>query len=129
MAAGDAISRYGGWKKGKRSEPPRLEAKRASMKAAREAGVTFVMGGDAGVFAHGDNALEMELLVNEYGFTPLEVLRQATSGNANAFSSRGSRPHSRGSARGSGGGGWRSDARHERRPAGAPRDERRHHYS
>ncbi|MEJ7703256.1 MAG: hypothetical protein WKF47_06200 [Geodermatophilaceae bacterium] len=27
----------------------------------------------------------MELLVNEYGFTPLEVLRQATSGNANVF--------------------------------------------
>ncbi len=85
VAAGDAISRYGGWKKGTDPEPPRLEAKRASMKAAREAGVTFVMGGDAGVFAHGENALEMELLVNEYGFTPLEVLRQATSGNANAF--------------------------------------------
>ena len=45
------------------------------MKAAR----------DAGVFAHGDNAREMELLVHEYGFTPLEVLRQATSGNATIF--------------------------------------------
>jgi imidazolonepropionase-like amidohydrolase len=55
------------------------------MKAARAAGVTFVMGGDVGVFAHGDNAREMELLVQEYGFTPLEVLRQATSGNADVF--------------------------------------------
>ena len=55
------------------------------MKAARDAGVTFVMGGDVGVFAHGDNAREMELLVHEYGFTPLEVLRQATSGNAAVF--------------------------------------------
>ena len=43
------------------------------------------MGGDAGVFAHGDNAREMELLVREYGFTPLEVLRQATAGNAAIF--------------------------------------------
>ena len=55
------------------------------MKAARAAGVTFAMGGDVGVFAHGDNAREMELLVHEYGFTPLEVLRQATSGNAAIF--------------------------------------------
>ena len=55
------------------------------MKAAREAGVTFAMGGDVGVFAHGDNAREMQLLVHEYGFSPLEVLRQATSGNAAIF--------------------------------------------
>ena len=43
------------------------------------------MGGDVGVFAHGDNVREMELLVHEYGFSPLEVLRQATSGNAAIF--------------------------------------------
>jgi imidazolonepropionase-like amidohydrolase len=43
------------------------------------------MGGDVGVFTHGENALEMELLVNEYGFTPIQVLRQATSGNAAIF--------------------------------------------
>jgi imidazolonepropionase-like amidohydrolase len=43
------------------------------------------MGGDVGVFTHGENALEMELLVNEYGFTRIEVLRQATSGNAAVF--------------------------------------------
>jgi imidazolonepropionase-like amidohydrolase len=53
VAAGDAISRYRGWKKGVDPEPPRIAAKRASIKAAREAGVTFVMGGDSGVFAHG----------------------------------------------------------------------------
>ncbi|MDQ6654505.1 MAG: amidohydrolase family protein, partial [Verrucomicrobiota bacterium] len=85
VAAGDAISRYRGWKKGSDPEPPRIVAKRASMKAAREAGVTFAMGGDVGVFPHGENALEMELLVSDYGFTPLEVLRQATSGNAAIF--------------------------------------------
>lgn len=85
VAAGDSVSRYRGWHKGVDPEPPRITQKRASMKAAREAGVTFAMGGDVGVFAHGDNALEMELLVNEYGFTPIEVLRQATSGNAAIF--------------------------------------------
>jgi imidazolonepropionase-like amidohydrolase len=85
VAAGDAISQYAGWKKGTGPEPERIRTKRASMKAARAAGVTFVMGGDVGVFPHGDNAREMELLVHEYGFTPLEVLRQATSGNADVF--------------------------------------------
>jgi len=85
VAAGDAVEQYRGWKKGITPEPARIREKRASMKAARDAGVTFVMGGDVGVFAHGDNAREMELLVREYGFTPLEVLRQATSGNAAIF--------------------------------------------
>ena len=55
------------------------------MKAARDSGVTFAMGGDVGVFPHGDNAREMELLVHEYGFSPVEVLRQATSDNAAIF--------------------------------------------
>jgi imidazolonepropionase-like amidohydrolase len=85
VAAGDAVEQYRGWKKGTTPEPARIRDKRASMKAARAAGITFAMGGDVGVFAHGDNAREMELLVREYGFTPLEVLRQATSGNAAIF--------------------------------------------
>ena len=85
VAAGDAILQYRGWKKGSEPEPDRIREKRASMKAARAAGVTFAMGGDVGVFPHGDNAREMELLVHEYGFTPLEVLRQATGGNAAIF--------------------------------------------
>ena len=85
IAAGDAIEQYRGWKKGSGPEPARIAEKRASMKAARAAGVTFAMGGDVGVFPHGENAREMELLVRDYGFTPLEVLRQATSGNAAIF--------------------------------------------
>jgi imidazolonepropionase-like amidohydrolase len=85
VAAGDAVLQYRGWKKGVDPEPERLREKRASMQAARAAGVTFAMGGDVGVFAHGDNAREMELLVHEYGFTPIEVLRQATSSNAAIF--------------------------------------------
>ncbi len=42
------------------------------------------MGGDVGVYAHGDNAREMELMV-DYGMSALEVLRSATSVNAKAF--------------------------------------------
>ena len=85
VAATDAIARYKGWRKGEGTEPERIQQKRQSMQAARKAGVTFAMGGDVGVFPHGENALEMELLVRDYGFTPIEVLRQATSGNAAIF--------------------------------------------
>jgi imidazolonepropionase-like amidohydrolase len=85
VAAGDAILQYRGWKKGVDPAPDRIQEKQRSMKAARDAGVTFAMGGDVGVFAHGENAREMELLVHDYGFTPLEVLRQATRGNAAIF--------------------------------------------
>ncbi|MBJ6108815.1 amidohydrolase family protein [Hymenobacter sp. BT523] len=85
VAAGDATSQYKGWKKGQEPLPPRLQAKHLSMQAALKAGVTLAMGGDVGVFAHGDNAREMELLVQDYGLAPLQVLRQATSGNAQIF--------------------------------------------
>jgi len=46
--------------------------------------VTICMGGDAGVYDHGYNALEMELMV-EYGMAPVDVLRAATSVNARLF--------------------------------------------
>ncbi len=85
VAASDAIAQYQGWHKETDPEPERIKRKHESMKAARAAGVTFAMGGDVGVFAHGDNAREMELLVHDYGFSPVEVLRQATSGNADIF--------------------------------------------
>ncbi len=42
------------------------------------------MGGDVGVFAHGDNAREMELM-NEYGMPAIDVLKSSTSVNADAF--------------------------------------------
>ena len=84
LAAGDAISQYGGWKKGTDAEPGRITAKRASFKAALAAGVTMCFGGDVGVYPHGDNVRELELMV-EYGMRPLDALKSATSVNARLF--------------------------------------------
>ncbi len=84
LAAGDAIAQYGGWKKGAAPEPARIAAKRVSFKAALDAGVTMCFGGDVGVYAHGDNVRELELMV-EYGMTAAAALGAATAGNATLF--------------------------------------------
>lgn len=84
LAAGDAIEQYRGWKKGVNPEPARILAKRATFSLALKTGVTMCMGGDVGVYAHGDNAREMELMV-DYGMAPVDVLRAATSVNARVF--------------------------------------------
>ncbi len=83
IAAGEALSEYKGWKKSEPA-PQRIIEKQKSFAAALASGVTIVMGGDVGVFTHGDNAREMELMV-DYGMKSLDVLRSATSVNADVF--------------------------------------------
>jgi imidazolonepropionase-like amidohydrolase len=84
LAAGDATEQYKGWRKGIDPETPRLVNKRQTFRLALDAGVTICMGGDVGVFPHGDNAREMEMMV-DYGMQPVDVLRSATSVNADVF--------------------------------------------
>jgi imidazolonepropionase-like amidohydrolase len=84
ISAVDVISQYRGWKKGIDLAPANVINKRNSFKEALASGVAIGMGGDVGVYPHGENALEMELMV-EYGMKPFDVLRAATAINAKAF--------------------------------------------
>ncbi len=84
IAAGWSISTYGGWDPERDEEPARVRGKRQSLELARAAGVEICFGGDVGVYDHGDNVLELELMV-EMGFSPIEALTAATSTNARVF--------------------------------------------
>jgi len=88
LAATEAVEQYRGWKKGIGEEPNAVKAKRKSFRAALDEGVTICMGGDVGVFTHGDNAREMEAMV-DYGMRPIDVLKSATSVNADVFNMSG----------------------------------------
>ena len=84
LAAGDAIERYRGWKKGTDPETARIVNKKKSFTYAIQSGVQIVFGGDVGVFPHGENYLEMELM-EAYGMKPIDILKSATSVNAAVF--------------------------------------------
>jgi imidazolonepropionase-like amidohydrolase len=83
LAAGEAIARYRGWN-GAEPAPAGVAEGRAALRLAITAGVPICMGGDVGVFAHGENVREMTAMAAA-GMSPAAVLIAATSGNAQAF--------------------------------------------
>lgn len=84
IAAGDAILQYNGWKKGIEPDPKRITEKKTSFNSALKSGVTIAAGGDVGVYAHGENVIELELMA-DYGMGKMEILKSVTSVNANTF--------------------------------------------
>ncbi len=81
LGAGEAYAMYSGWRKGVDPDPDRVARKKESFRLALEEGAPICFGGDVGVFDHGDNVWELELMV-EYGMPVLDALKAATSSNA-----------------------------------------------
>ena len=84
LAASEAYARYFEHWDGAEPAPDSVQQNRRTFRAAVAAGVPICMGGDVGVFTHGENAREMDAMAAA-GMAPPQVLIAATSGNARIF--------------------------------------------
>jgi len=71
----------GPWPPANGLDSPAISRKRASLKAAIDAGVAILSGSDVGTFPHGDNARELDAMV-ALGMSPVAALKSATSTGA-----------------------------------------------
>jgi imidazolonepropionase-like amidohydrolase len=81
IAASEAYARYFEHWDGKEPAPESVQENRRSFRRAMQAGVPICMGGDVGVFSHGQNWLEMDAM-QRAGMPAAQVMIAATSGNA-----------------------------------------------
>jgi imidazolonepropionase-like amidohydrolase len=81
LGASEAYARYFEHWNGQEPAPEGVQQNRRAFRLAMQAGVPICMGGDVGVFAHGQNWLEMEAM-QRAGMSAPQVLISATSRNA-----------------------------------------------
>jgi len=81
IAASEAYARYFQHWEGREPAPESVQESRRSFLLAMKAGVPICMGGDVGVFTHGQNWLEMEAM-QRAGMPAAQVMIASTSGNA-----------------------------------------------
>ena len=84
IAASEAYARYFQNWNGQEPAPESVQENRRSFQLAMKFGVPICMGGDVGVFAHGENWLEMDAM-QRAGMPAAQVMIAATSGNARIF--------------------------------------------
>jgi imidazolonepropionase-like amidohydrolase len=84
IAASEAYARYFQHWDGHEPAPESVQENRRSFQLAIKAGVPICMGGDVGVYTHGQNWLEMDAM-QRAGMPAADVLISATSRNARIF--------------------------------------------
>ena len=84
IAASEAYGRYFEHWNGVEPAPESVQENRRSFQLAMKSGVKICMGGDVGVYAHGENWREMDAM-QRAGMPAADVMIAATSGNAGIF--------------------------------------------